>query len=118
MPFRRWFTERGADHPAAYSMLTLALGMVVCMVIAVSVSISASNRNTRESLARERAADARADEKAQAVAAAARAAFCLVFERIDQAYQIDPPTTPAGKNVAEAWASLADSPFFRCTEGK
>lgn len=97
-------------------MLTLAVGMIVCMIIAVSVSISASNRNTRESLARERAAQAEADRKAAEVAEVARQKICLVVRRVGQAYESEPPVTPAGRNVAEAWASLA--PIFQCTEGK
>jgi hypothetical protein len=97
MPFRRWFAERGANHPVAYSMLTLALGMVVCMAIAVGISVQATKRAVaQERMSREQQ----------------RGAACTVINRINEAYTEDPPVTKAGVNVAAAWRDLGRT--FNC----
>lgn len=101
MPLRRYFAARGVKHPGAYSNLVLALGVLACMAIAVGVSVQASNRAVRQGLAQERAAE----EKT-------KAATCLVIQRINNAYESEPPSTPAGREVAEAWRLLA--PTFQC----
>jgi hypothetical protein len=107
MPFRRYFAERGAKHPAAYSMAVLALGMVVSMAIAVTISVQASDRAIRQNQAQEQAAQVEA-----------RRAACQVI--VTQADAFDPerggsaPTTTAGAKAAGAWRSLARQ--FRCEE--
>jgi hypothetical protein len=92
MPFRRWYAEHGAKHPTAYSMLTLAVGMLACMAIAVLISVQASDR------AIERDRQSRQE---------ARKASCLLINQINNAYKEDPPVSTAGKNVAEAWTRVA-----------
>lgn len=103
MPFRQWFAKRGANHPAAYSMLTLALGMIACMAIAVGISVQASNRALRQSEGQQQMED----EKN-------RRATCVVVTQIENAYKAEPPTTAAGQNVARAWADLSTQ--LRCEE--
>lgn len=101
MPLRGWFAKRGANHPVAYSMLTLSLGMVVCMIIAVVISVQASNRAIRQNIAQERAAQEEA-----------KRATCEVIVKVSAAYQEDPPVTAAGKNAAAAWRELGRN--FNC----
>lgn len=116
MPFRRWFAERGADHPAAYSILTLALGMVTSMGVAVGVSNANTDRAVKRMVAIERqrqadeaAKDAADAEKARILAEAGRAASCKVVTIMADAYAKDPPATPSETydNVKAAWADLA-----------
>jgi uncharacterized protein YejL (UPF0352 family) len=107
VPFRRFFAERGAKHPTAYSMALLALGGVVSMMIAVTISVQASNRAIAQNRAQE--------QKAQLEA---RRAACQVI--VTQADVFDParggslPSTTAGRKAAGAWRSLAQQ--FQCEE--
>jgi nitrate reductase cytochrome c-type subunit len=105
MPFRRWFAERGAGHPAAYSLLVLALGMVVCMAAAVAVS----NANTNRALARMVESEKRQEAEDAAAREASRAASCRVIAVMAEAYVKDPPPVPSEtyENVSKAWADLA-----------
>lgn len=125
MPFRRYFEDRGAHHPVAYSMAVLALGMITCMAITAGFSIQASKGAIQQSLAQERRAEAKAAELERAQAAAAaelarkqrvqtQATVCLVVRSMAAAYGEEPPTMPAGKAAAKAWADLAET--FRCPE--
>jgi hypothetical protein len=116
MPFRQWFASRGAHHPFAYSMITLAGGMLVCMVISVSVSVANTDRAVKRMVAIERqrqadeqAKDAVEAERARRVAEAGRAASCRVIQSMADAYRKTPPDTPSETydNVAKAWADLA-----------
>lgn len=116
MPLRRWFAQRGSDHPAAYSILTLALGMIVSMGIAVGVSNANTDRAVKRMVAIERqrqadekAKDAETSERARILAEAGRAASCRVINIMADAYAKDPPKLPSETydNVAKAWADLA-----------
>lgn len=104
MPFRRWFAEQGARHPAAYSLLTLAAGGIVCMLISIMVSVQATNY----AIERERLAQQRAEARERALAEVARKASCEQILVIDNAYQrqIDDLTGP-GKDIAGAWHYIA-----------
>lgn len=95
MPFRRWLASRGIQHPGAYSMVMLALGVVVCMAVSVWISVQASNR----ALERER-------EQRNA----ARQATCMVVRRMIEVYS--DPTTPTGVNAQGAWTDLGR--IFHC----
>lgn len=117
MPLRGWFAARGSAHPVAYSMLTLAAGMIACMVIAVSISVSASNRAIDRAIQLER--QNRADEASRAAELAEkdrlrrieeRAASCQFINTILTAYREDPPRPPTKtyQNIVEAWAGLAE----------
>lgn len=80
MPFRKYFADRGANHPAAYSMIVLALGMVTSMLIAVCISVEASEKARRDG----------------------NRLLCAAIASDVQAYVETPPTTPAGKNQLRA----------------
>jgi biopolymer transport protein ExbB/TolQ len=116
MPFRRWFASRGAHHPFAYSMATLAVGMLACMIASVLWSNANTDRAVKRMVAieRQRQADEQAKEaveaeRARQVAEASRAASCRVIQSMADAYRKTPPDTPSETydNVAKAWADLA-----------
>lgn len=100
MPFRQFYRDRGSNHPVAYSILTLALGMLACMAISVIISVSLF----RQSLQRER--DALESN---------RRATCAVINAQAEAFRASEPVTDAGKRAAEAWENLAVR--FNCTKG-
>lgn len=102
MPFRRFFAERGSAHPAVYSMLTLAAGMIACMVIAVTISVSASNRAIRQNQQQE------AEQRR-----AARDASCYLVRLQVKVFDENPPTTQTGRELAEAWREAAR--VYGCT---
>ena len=93
MPFRRWFAQRGTDHPVAYSIALLAGGMFVSMLVAVFISVAASNRALRESEQRS----------------------CAALRAELEAYTETPPTTAAGRNIMRA--KLEQYRVQRCPEG-
>lgn len=97
-----------------YSILIVIAGMVVCMLCAVTISVNASNKAIERAIQVERqnrqAQLAREDIEAKKEAARRaqeRAASCQFIHTISNAYQEDPPTTPTGQNVMQAWAGLA-----------
>lgn len=94
---------RGARHPAAYSIAIVMAGMVTSMVVAVGISIQASNRAIR----RAQEAEQRTRQEQAATDEANRVATCRFIKTISDAYKEDPPPSKTGKNVAEAWATLA-----------
>lgn len=112
MPLRHLFAARGARHPVAYSMLTLALGMVACMAIGVWVSISASNRAIHQNEVQEQRQEELDRLQEQAQNEKAKQATCLVVRRMIQVY--DDPSTPTGREAQQAWISLGS--IFRCEE--
>lgn len=103
MPFRRWFADRGARHPTAYSMITLAAGMLVSMAIAVVISVNASNRAIEQNR-----------EQEQRQRQEARAASCYLINSQVSVYEETPPSTPTGREAAQAWAEAAR--VFGCTK--
>jgi hypothetical protein len=94
MPFRRYFANRGAPHPLAYSMLTLAAGMLVCMIIAVTISVQASNRAIRES------------EQGQ----------CETLQADVDAYTEVPPSSPAG--IRQMQSKMERLRQLQCPKGR
>jgi hypothetical protein len=113
-PFRRILADHGVRHPAAYSILIVIAGMLVSMFTAVYVSIQASDKAIDRAIQVERAnrlaedtrrEDDRRAEEARRVEDAR--ATCQFIHTINNAYQEDPPTTPTGINVTQAWAGLA-----------
>jgi len=94
MPFRRWFAHVGVKHPAAYSLATFALGMVMCMTIAVVISVQASNRAIRQSEMRACNALAAEIKVSQETPPASEAGRALYRARLDQ-YRIQ--HCPEGK---------------------
>ena len=97
-PFRRILAERGARHPAAYSVLIVMAGMLVSMVVAVTISIQASNRAIK------RQEQIRAEQTA-----ASKAASCAFIVTIRDAYLEDPPSPPSKtyQTITQAWVDLA-----------
>jgi hypothetical protein len=102
-PFRKLLAARGVEHPAAYSILILIAGMIVCMVTAVYISVQASNKAIDRAIQVER--QNRLAEGARRVED--QRASCQFIYTINSAYQEDPPTTATGVNVTRAWAGLA-----------
>lgn len=110
-PLRRFFAQRGAEHPTFYSFLTLGVGMLAAMVIAVIISVSASNRAIRQNEAQE------AQERARASVAAERnrMAVCLLIEKMSAVYNGQAePITDVGRAAGLAWQDLYR--IFRCSE--
>jgi hypothetical protein len=107
-PFRRYFADRGSNHPVAYSILTLALGALACMAISVVISVTASNRAIRQNEAQE------AGDRARAAVAAERnrMAVCLLIDKMSAVYK--DPSTPTGEAAGRAWRDL--HVIFRCNE--
>lgn len=116
-PFRKILAARGVRHPAAYSILIVIAGMLVCMVTAVVISVQASNKAIDRALQVER--QNRADEarraaelaeKEQLRRAEERAASCQFINTILAAYRKDAPepVTETYQNIVEAWAGLAE----------
>lgn len=111
MPLRRWFADRGAQHPTAYSFITLAAGMLAAMAIAVVISVSASNRAIAQNEAQE------AEERARATALAERnrMAVCLLIDRMSDVYNGQAePVTEVGRAAGKAWQDLHR--IFQCNE--
>lgn len=111
MPFRKFFADRGSDHPVAYSILTLAAGAIACMVISVIISVSASNRAIRQNEAQE------AQERARASVAAERnrQAVCLLIDKMSAVYNVETtPPSETGRAAGLAWKDLHR--IFRCNE--
>lgn len=75
-PFRRILKSGQVKHPVGYSLLLLAVGMLVCMLTAVTISIEASNRAIREA------------ERGQ----------CESLQADVDAYREEPPVTKSGRN--------------------
>lgn len=102
MPLRRWMALHG--HPGWYSWLVVIAGCLISM----AVSITISNRASDEALERDRAQrEAAAREDAQRRAENRRAS-CALIRRINDAYADQGDgLSPAGKDVAKAWADLA-----------
>jgi hypothetical protein len=110
-PFRKYFADRGSDHPVAYSLLTLAAGAFACMVISVVISVGMGNRAIRQNEAQE------AQERARAATAAERnrQAVCLLIDKMSAVYNEDTePVTDSGKAAGRAWQDLHT--IFRCNE--
>jgi hypothetical protein len=109
-PFRRMLAARGASHPAAYSILIVIAGMLVCMVTAVTISVQASNRAIDKALQVQHAQEARAQAEVARQKAEDRTASCAFIKTINDAYKKDPPDPPtdAYKAIAGAWAKLAE----------
>lgn len=80
MPFRKFFADRGANHPAAYSILTLVAGVLAAMIITMCVSVQASEKARRDG----------------------DRLLCAAIASDVQAYVETPPTTPAGVNQLRA----------------
>jgi hypothetical protein len=113
-PFRRVLADQGVRHPAAYSILIVIAGMLVSMFTAVYVSIQASDKAIDRAIQVERsnrlAEEARREEDRQAEAERRKEdarASCQFIHTINDAYQEDPPSSPTGINVTQAWAGLA-----------
>lgn len=94
MPLRRWFADRGAEHPVTYSMITLAAGAIACMFISILVSVQLSERNKIESDRR----------------------LCASIASDVRAYLETPPATEAGRNQLRAKQELLRA--LRCPDGK
>lgn len=116
-PFRKILAEHGVRHPAAYSILIVIAGMLVCMVTAVVISVQASNKAIDRALQVER--QNRADEARRAAELAEadrlrriedREVSCQFINTILAAYREDPPDPPTKtyENIVEAWAGLAE----------
>jgi predicted histidine transporter YuiF (NhaC family) len=114
MPFRRYFEQRGAHHPVAYSMAVLALGMIVCMTIAVAISVQASNRAIEQGLAREREIQRETLVARQLQSERTRAIVCTVITAQAAVYERTEPISEAGEEAAKAWRLLAGT--FQCQE--
>ena len=84
-PLRQWMTERG--RPSWYSWVVV---VAVPLISSIAVLIIALEINQR-SIDREQQAR-RASEKA----------FCGIVVLLDESYQRQPPSTPAGKELARA----------------
>lgn len=103
MPLRRFYARLGAQHPVAYSNLTLALGMVACMAIACWVSVSVAIHG--QEVARQQQQHAADIARKQQQAAA-----CVVAARMQDVYS--DPDSDTGRKARVAWQDLQRT--FRC----
>ena len=83
---------------------SLAVILIICISLTVATTVLALAANKR-SEARERTARLTSER-----------AWCSVIITLDDSYRETPPTTPAGKNVAEGIARLRTQ--FRCPPPK
>lgn len=102
MPLRKWMTIHG--HPGWYSWLVVIGGCLVSMVVSVAISIRASDA----ALERDRMQREQSEHAEQVRRAEGRAASCSMIRRVNRAYasQRD-ELSPAGQDIAQAWADLA-----------
>ena len=111
MPLRKFFADRGSDHPVAYSILTLAAGAFACMVISILISVSMGNRAIRQNEAQE----AEERQRATVLAEKNRQAVCVLIDRMSAVYNVDTdPPSETGKAAGQAWQDLHR--IFRCEE--
>jgi hypothetical protein len=95
MPFREFFTRRGARHPVAYSNLTLVAGILAVMGITLYAALSMFQQSQEEGRARQ------------------RAAVCAVADRMVEVYEN--PETRTGREAGAAWRDLRR--IFDCDGG-
>jgi hypothetical protein len=109
-PFRHVLAAHGVRHPAAYSILIVIAGMLVCMVTAVGISVQASNKAIDRALQVQHEQEARAAQLEAQRQAENKAASCAFIKTISDAYKKDPPNPPTEtyKTIAGAWARLAE----------
>jgi hypothetical protein len=75
----------------------------IVMLVVVFVAVSFLNILYTQHVNKQRQqADARAEAAARA---ASRASTCQLVVAFDELYKETPPTTPAGKNVAQLWSN-------------
>ena len=112
MPLRKFFADRGANHPVAYSMLVLSLGMIACMAIAVVISVQASNRAIKQNIAQERLVQQQKAEADRIAQEKSRAAACVTIKTMIDVYTDPTPSTVTGRQAGVAWRNLGVT--FKC----
>ena len=86
---------RSHFQPGFYAWLAVLLSAITLPIVSMVVSIHLARASTEDAVARERAAR-RATELA----------MCVVVTTFTDAYKNEPPTTAAGREVAEGMTGL------------
>lgn len=87
---------RMPDHPGWRLWLSLLVSGILACLLSVWASVKIANANAEEQIRRVAVAKQQATEDQ-------RRAACQLVGNILDAYEETPPTTPAGRNVVDAW---------------
>lgn len=91
-PLRRWMHEHG--HPTWWAWVVVVVVPMLVAALGMMVSLSVNARSIeRERLAREES----------------QRAFCAIVVLLDDSYRRNPPSTPAGRELARAIAQARNA---------